>query len=196
MKGYSRVLILILLLSVADVISAQTSQDNSSSQNAALSALIKDALERENAGDLIGAIEANKKVLQIEPKNVAALNTIAGLYGKLGKFGEEIVWAKKAISANPQFALAPGRYVLVLKGQAYDFTVAGTITEAAQCLERFEAASSVTASSEATSYCRSNSSDPASSVSPCGDRWPKRVSIFRRNSSESAYLFREAPVNL
>jgi len=106
MKVYSRVLILILLLSVAYVIRAQNSQDNSSSHNAAFSALIKDALERENAGDLIGAIEANKKVLQIETKNVAALNTIAGLYGKLGKFGEEIVWAKKAISANPQFALA------------------------------------------------------------------------------------------
>jgi hypothetical protein len=38
------------------------------------------------------------------------------------------------------FVLPAGRYALVLNGQAYDFTVAGTITEAAQCLERFEAA--------------------------------------------------------
>jgi hypothetical protein len=41
---------------------------------------------------------------------------------------------------NPDFVFPAGRYGLVLKGQAYDFTVAGPITEAVQCLERFEAA--------------------------------------------------------
>jgi hypothetical protein len=38
------------------------------------------------------------------------------------------------------FVFPAGRYALVVNGQAYDFTVAGTITEAAQCLERTEAA--------------------------------------------------------
>jgi hypothetical protein len=37
------------------------------------------------------------------------------------------------------FVFPAGRYALVLNGQAYDFTVAGTITEAAQCVERIEA---------------------------------------------------------
>jgi hypothetical protein len=41
---------------------------------------------------------------------------------------------------HPDFVFPAGRYGLVLKGQAYDFTVAGPITEAVQCLERFEAA--------------------------------------------------------
>jgi hypothetical protein len=41
---------------------------------------------------------------------------------------------------NPDFAFSPGRYALVLKGQAYDFTIAGEITETAHCLERTEAA--------------------------------------------------------
>ena len=41
---------------------------------------------------------------------------------------------------NPDFAFPAGRYALVLKGQAFDFTVAGPITEAAHCLERTEAA--------------------------------------------------------
>jgi hypothetical protein len=41
---------------------------------------------------------------------------------------------------SPDFVLPAGRYALVLKGQAYDFTVAGPITEAVQCLERVEAA--------------------------------------------------------
>jgi hypothetical protein len=40
----------------------------------------------------------------------------------------------------PDFVFPAGRYALVLNGQGYDFTVAGTITEAAQCLERTEAA--------------------------------------------------------
>jgi hypothetical protein len=38
------------------------------------------------------------------------------------------------------FELPPGRYVLVLKSQGYDFTIAGPVTDAAQCLERTEAA--------------------------------------------------------
>jgi hypothetical protein len=38
------------------------------------------------------------------------------------------------------FTLAPGRYVLVLRGQGYDFTVGGNVTELAQCLERTDAA--------------------------------------------------------
>jgi hypothetical protein len=39
-----------------------------------------------------------------------------------------------------EFVLPAGRYALVVKGQAYDFTVAGPITAAAQCLERIDAA--------------------------------------------------------
>ena len=42
--------------------------------------------------------------------------------------------------AKEDFVLPAGRYALVVKGQAYDFTVAGPITEAAQCLERVDAA--------------------------------------------------------
>jgi CBS domain-containing protein len=41
---------------------------------------------------------------------------------------------------NVDFEFRPGRYGLVFKDQAYDFTVAGQITDAAQCLERVEAA--------------------------------------------------------
>ena len=37
---------------------------------------------------------------------------------------------------NPDNPLAPGRYALVLKGLAYDFSVAGSVTDSRQCLER------------------------------------------------------------
>jgi len=38
--------------------------------------------------------------------------------------------------ADPNFSLSPGRYVLMFKNQAYDFSVAGTVSDTAQCLER------------------------------------------------------------
>ena len=41
---------------------------------------------------------------------------------------------------NPNFVFPAGRYGLVIKGQAYDFTVAGPVTEPAQCLEGVKAA--------------------------------------------------------
>jgi hypothetical protein len=41
---------------------------------------------------------------------------------------------------NADFALPSGRYVLVLKNQGYDFTVAGKMTDPSQCLERTDAA--------------------------------------------------------
>ena len=46
-----------------------------------------------------------------------------------------MVQAEKA-----DFALPAGRYVLALKNQGYDFTVAGRVTEPSQCLERTDAA--------------------------------------------------------
>jgi hypothetical protein len=43
-------------------------------------------------------------------------------------------------SEDPEFTLASGRYVAVIKGQGYDFSVAGAITDPGQCLEKLEAA--------------------------------------------------------
>jgi hypothetical protein len=44
---------------------------------------------------------------------------------------------------SPDAILSPGRYVLALQSQAYDFTVAGQIKDVAQCLDRTEAANGV-----------------------------------------------------
>lgn len=43
-------------------------------------------------------------------------------------------------SKDPDASLSPGRYALVIKNQAYDFTVAGTVTDDSQCLTRLAAA--------------------------------------------------------
>jgi hypothetical protein len=40
---------------------------------------------------------------------------------------------------NPAFTFPAGRYALVLQGSAYDFSVAGPITDTSQCLERTDA---------------------------------------------------------
>ncbi|NEV00842.1 hypothetical protein FNJ47_34860 [Bradyrhizobium sp. UFLA 03-164] len=39
-------------------------------------------------------------------------------------------------SEDPALELTPGRYALVVKNQAYDFTVGGDVTDAKQCIER------------------------------------------------------------
>lgn len=41
--------------------------------------------------------------------------------------------------SDPQLVLPAGRYALVIKGQGYDFSVAGPLTDPAQCLERTNA---------------------------------------------------------
>lgn len=45
-----------------------------------------------------------------------------------------------ARSDTADLVLPAGRYGLVIKGQAYDFTIAGYVSDASQCLERVEAA--------------------------------------------------------
>lgn len=41
---------------------------------------------------------------------------------------------------HPDFILPAGRYALALRNQGYDFTIAGKVTDLAQCLERTDAA--------------------------------------------------------
>jgi hypothetical protein len=45
----------------------------------------------------------------------------------------------EVLGETPESTLTPGRYALVLKGQAYDFSVAGSISDPRQCLERMAA---------------------------------------------------------
>jgi hypothetical protein len=44
---------------------------------------------------------------------------------------------------EPDSELSAGRYALVVRGQAFDFTVDGRVTDKAQCLERLAAANGV-----------------------------------------------------
>lgn len=108
MRNYLRFLccLFLLLATYTNVIAAKQKAEARSGQNQEVAALLKEAFAREEAGDFRGAIGVYQKVLRLEPKDARAMNTIAGLYGKLGEFEEEIVWAKRAIAENPEFNLA------------------------------------------------------------------------------------------
>ena len=59
--------------------------------------LVKQELDREDVDDFVGALESSKQILHFDARDVRTVNTIAGLYGKLEKFEEEMEWAEKAI---------------------------------------------------------------------------------------------------
>jgi len=97
----------LLVLVLAAAASAQTqTPDCSNPQNPTILGFVKQGLELEAKHDLEGAIETSKKVLAVEPNNECALNTIAGLYGVMGNFQQEVEWARRAIEANPRFMKA------------------------------------------------------------------------------------------
>ena len=58
---------------------------------------------REDAGDLEGAIHACMQILRHHPKDPRAMNTIAGLNGRLGRYRDEVTWAKRAIYVDRHY---------------------------------------------------------------------------------------------
>lgn len=95
---------ILVILSCQSLLSQTAGQQTSPSEkNPKAVEFIKRALVLEDAGMLHRAIDTYKEVLKVEPKDFAAMNTIAGLYGKLELPIEEVLWAKKSIETNPSF---------------------------------------------------------------------------------------------
>jgi len=84
----------------------QKQSRGASTPDTAIARLVEEGIAREDAGDLEGAIEIDQKILQLDPRNIYAMTAIAGLFGKLGEFEQEMAWAQKAIAIDPQFELA------------------------------------------------------------------------------------------
>lgn len=76
------------------------------SQSQELPKLVAESMELEMQGDYVGAIRVLRQHLESEPRDERAMNTISGLLGFLGRPPEQIVWAKKALEINPNFAYA------------------------------------------------------------------------------------------
>ena len=64
---------------------------------------------------------------------------LAEAAGELGRWDEALVQYREAAQGvhaeDPALSLSPGRYELMLGGQAYDLTVAGEVTDPAHCVE-------------------------------------------------------------
>ncbi len=86
--------------------SASASSGSSLAPAAATESLIAEALRLEDAGDFRGAIAKFEAVLRSQPSDVRAMDSIAGLHGKLGEFDEELRWTQKALEVSPDFVLA------------------------------------------------------------------------------------------
>ena len=99
-------LLLIVVLTVS-CSRAQSTKCDSSAWTKAQASRIKVLLEQEFALEdlelLDSAITINKAILAICPDFPPTLTTIAGLYGRLGKYNAEVEWARKAITADSTF---------------------------------------------------------------------------------------------
>jgi hypothetical protein len=82
-------------------------------------------------------VDESKKAVISQPQDIWVIRNIAFTYKTGPLEGHPAMFLVQPES--PDFALAPGRYVLVIKGQGYDFSVAGTITDPSQCVERVNA---------------------------------------------------------
>lgn len=66
--------------------------------------LFQEAMEYEDKGDIDNALKTQLKLFKLDSSNYPSANVIAGLYGKKGRFSEEIRWATIATSINPKFS--------------------------------------------------------------------------------------------
>lgn len=87
-------------------LASNQSQAASSQPESRIAELIQRELLLEQAHLWRSAIDVNLEILSLDPKHVAAMNSIAGLYGTLGEFEEELLWARKALEIDPRFELA------------------------------------------------------------------------------------------
>jgi hypothetical protein len=102
-----------------------------------------------NAPDRISVRTVAKvsRTLRFEPAGAAATDAPADMWAiRSTAYEFRVAPLKENVEMfllrpeQADFALPAGRYVLVLKGQGYDFTVAGQVTDPSQCLERVDAA--------------------------------------------------------
>src|SRR5438067_9911241 len=92
-------LMVIILLGTSRICAQKSKCDTNSwtpVQRAEIGSLIMRGINFEDQELLDSAIAMNKDILRICPDFAPALTTIAGLYGRLGKYNVEIEWAHKA----------------------------------------------------------------------------------------------------
>jgi tetratricopeptide (TPR) repeat protein len=77
-----------------------------SQDTAKTDSLMTEALKAEDSGNFRAAIDINKEIISLNPKNAEPVISIAGLYGKLKNFDQEIAWARNAIKIDSNSSAA------------------------------------------------------------------------------------------
>jgi tetratricopeptide (TPR) repeat protein len=96
MRSACLALAAVVLMAPSLCLAADTSRDQ----------MVREEARLEDKGDFQGAIDQARKILAAHPRDLQTINAIAGLYGKMGRFADEITWAKKAISIDGSYFLA------------------------------------------------------------------------------------------
>jgi len=91
--------------------------------------LISQALSSQDKEDLVQTIDFHKAILKRQPNNLYSINSIAEIYGKLGQYNNQVLWAMKAIAIDGNDDLAYVNYGNGLLGL-------GKITEAENAYDR------------------------------------------------------------
>lgn len=103
MLNFVRTAIVIVALSCCLSVFGQSVDDTSPSEgNPKAFALVKEAVRLEESGRFEEAILKFKEVLKAEPKDFAAMNSIAGLYGVLKQPSLQVDWAQRSFETNPK----------------------------------------------------------------------------------------------
>jgi tetratricopeptide (TPR) repeat protein len=97
----------LLVAVLAFPVAAAHAQDaGSTGLDPAIAPLVMDALKAEDEGRVDDAIALFEKVVEIAPKDVRAINALAGLHGLRGEFDAEVDWARRALAVDPGYGQA------------------------------------------------------------------------------------------
>ena len=85
-------------------------------QNPTSANLIELSLQQYNEGNYTACINSCKKVLELEPQNITALNNICSAYNSLKMYALAETYCKKAIEISPDFELAKNNLNVAVQG--------------------------------------------------------------------------------
>lgn len=66
--------------------------------------LYEEAMHYEDIGDLQSALNTQIELFNLDSQSYPSANVIAGLYGKLGQFDNEVLWATKATTIKADYS--------------------------------------------------------------------------------------------
>src|SRR6266404_3353766 len=112
---------LVLILSIGAIARAQSPQE-----------LVQDAIQKQQAGDLEGAVAGYKQFLKLHPEATAIHSNLGAALAGLGRFEEAVPEYKTALRQSPSLAAARLNLALV-------YYKMGRITDAATELARVHA---------------------------------------------------------